>query len=182
MAARKKKNGPFSWLTDKKETYRRSVPKSRASTKRAKKASEDSGDAPETWTREEAEKALARWKRKGYNPAENPAWPTVYKTKAAAKSAWYDSAPGRNDHATFEKVKGGYVIVPRSRWNPEDTAAALSEAWHGRAPKTATDIIETVRYHGVLTELGQLQEIKILVTSRKAQAITFDEETFLAGS
>jgi hypothetical protein len=49
----------------------------------------------------------------------NPeAWTTVYKTRAAAQSAWYDSAPGRNDHATFKKVRGGWVIKVASRWNP----------------------------------------------------------------
>jgi hypothetical protein len=48
----------------------------------------------------------------------NPeAWTTIYKTKAEAKAVWYDSAPGRNDRATFQKVRGGWVIKagnPRS--------------------------------------------------------------------
>jgi len=43
---------------------------------------------------------------------------TVYQTRAAAKSAWYDSAPGRNDRATFKKVRGGWIIKQASRWNP----------------------------------------------------------------
>ncbi len=48
------------------------------------------------------------------NPAE--AWPKVYKTKKAAKAAWYDSAPGRNDRAKFVKVRGGYQIVPEGHF------------------------------------------------------------------
>ncbi len=42
------------------------------------------------------------------NPTE---WPKVYRTKAEAKAAWYDSAPGRNDRATYVRVLGGWKIV-----------------------------------------------------------------------
>jgi hypothetical protein len=48
---------------------------------------------------------------------ENPGrpWPKVYKTRKAAEEAWYDSAPGVNDHATYIKVRGGYRVVPEGR-------------------------------------------------------------------
>jgi hypothetical protein len=66
--------------------------------------------------------------------------------------------------------------------NPEASAAALSESWHGRPAKIATDYDETFRYHGVLTDLGRLQEIMVLVTERKGQSILFDAKTRLASS
>jgi hypothetical protein len=78
---------------------------------------------------------------------------------------------------TPKKLRSAFM-----RQNPEDAAAELSEAWHGRPARMASDIIETVHYHGVLTELGQLQEIKVMVTDRKAQAIFFDAETMLCSS
>jgi len=66
--------------------------------------------------------------------------------------------------------------------NPEDAAAALSEAWHGRPARSATDVIEQVHYHGVLTDLGRLKEITVMVTERKGQKIFFDSETRLCSS
>lgn len=66
--------------------------------------------------------------------------------------------------------------------NPEGAAAALSEAWHGRPAKTATDVIDKVHYHGVLTDLGRLKEITVMVTERKGQKIFFDAQTRLASS
>jgi hypothetical protein len=66
--------------------------------------------------------------------------------------------------------------------NPEDAAAQLSEAWHGRPAKTATDHIDVIHYHGVLTDLGRLKEITVMVTERKGQNILFDKDTRLASS
>lgn len=66
--------------------------------------------------------------------------------------------------------------------NPEDAAAALSEAWHGRPASVATDHIDKVHYHGVLTDLGRLKEITVMVTERKGQKILFDKDTRLASS
>lgn len=70
----------------------------------------------------------------------------------------------------------------RNPRNPEGSAAALSEAWHGRPAKSATDHIDKIHYHGVLTDLGRLKEITVLVTERKGQKIFFDAETRLASS
>jgi hypothetical protein len=62
------------------------------------------------------------------NPyAAGDAWTTIYKTRAAAQSAWYDSAPGRNDRATYKKVRGGWVIVPGAN-NPSDFEAGAEAA------------------------------------------------------
>jgi hypothetical protein len=66
--------------------------------------------------------------------------------------------------------------------NPEDAAADLSEAWHGRPASQSTDHIEQVRYHGVLTDLGRLKEITVMVSERKGQKILFDKDTRLASS
>jgi hypothetical protein len=66
--------------------------------------------------------------------------------------------------------------------NPEDAAADLSEAWHGRPASVSTDHIDQVRYHGVLTDLGRLKEITVMVTERKGQKILFDKDTRLASS
>ncbi len=33
----------------------------------------------------------------------------VYRTKAEAESAWYDTCPGRNDHATYVRAKYTYT-------------------------------------------------------------------------
>jgi hypothetical protein len=69
-----------------------------------------------------------------------------------------------------------------SESNPVDAAAELSEAWHGRPAETETDYNETVRYHSVLTDLGQLSEIKVYVTDRHVKTINFDDETRLCSS
>jgi Arc/MetJ-type ribon-helix-helix transcriptional regulator len=103
------------------------------------------------------------------------AWSTVYKTRAAAQSAWYDSAPGRNDHATFKKVRGGWVIKPDTRWNPTRTnpesegdgseeyqqAKRIAELFHGRPVKeevTITDQVDTPDWYA---EIGPLVELRI---------------------
>lgn len=66
--------------------------------------------------------------------------------------------------------------------NPVDAAASLAEAWHGRPASSETDYVERVRFHGVLTDLGRLQQIKVMVTRSKAQAIDFDKQTRLCSS
>lgn len=78
----------------------------------------------------------------------------------------------------------GYRQNParKAKRNPVDAAADLSKAWHGRPAETETDYVEQVRFHGVLTDLGRLMEIKILVSARKAQAIKFDKDTRLCSS
>jgi hypothetical protein len=43
-------------------------------------------------------------------------WPKIYRTRKEAEEAWYDSAPGVNDHATYKKVRGGYRVVPEGRF------------------------------------------------------------------
>jgi hypothetical protein len=56
--------------------------------------------------------------RGGEPVEENPGrpWPKVYKTLKVAEAAWYDSDPGRNDLATYKKVRGGYQVVPDEPW------------------------------------------------------------------
>lgn len=173
MEKMRKQNGMLDWLTKKKVTYRKSVPKARKAAARARRSDDD--ETPATWTREDAEKALKRWKRMGYNPAKGVKWAVwdkagilrmVKKTKKGAE--------------TYAKGMGGHVTELRK--NPEAAAAELSEAWHGRPAKTATDVIEQVHYHGVLTDLGRLKEITVMVTARKGQKIFFDAETRLASS
>lgn len=45
------------------------------------------------------------------------------------------------------------------RRNPTDTAAALSEAFHGRPPESSTEYVDALHEHSVLTGLGGLEEI-----------------------
>jgi hypothetical protein len=60
------------------------------------------------YSRKSAIDAIKRLAGATRNPTTT--YPKVYPTLAAAKRAWYDSAPGRNDKGTFRKVKGGYQI------------------------------------------------------------------------
>jgi hypothetical protein len=56
---------------------------------------------------------------------------TIYKTKQQAKAAWYDTMPGRNDRATYRKVKGGWIIQasnPRGQLLFRTRAAAVKYA------------------------------------------------------
>jgi hypothetical protein len=76
--------------------------------------------------REKAHKLASRAYMQGYrqNPVGNPTeWPRAYPTKAAAESAWYDSAPGRNDRARYVKRRDGWHIV-EGQDNPKNPAAA----------------------------------------------------------
>jgi len=220
--SRTSRNGPFSFLTEKRETYRRDVAGERADWKRAKQRTAADEKARK---REAAETAAdiqtsfayntgARHKSEGKKPrpvaalasaskALGPAKATAlakreymrgYRSNPAQSGAQYRLAQavlsGTNKVAGMSKKAAREIVdaTPArlrslfSKQNPEDSAAELSEAWHGRPPKTATDIIERVHYHGVLTELGQLEEIKVMVTTRKAQAIRFDDDTFLCSS
>jgi len=222
MARASKKNGPFSFLTEKRETYRRDVAGERADRQRARKHD----TAQEKIRQKEMERDQAdiqagfayntgaRHKQEGKKPKPEQAVLTGgsilplakkraiarreymkgYRQNPAVSGAQYRLAQSVLSGSNLEtgmSRKVAQEIVDRtpagkrrefSRRNPEEAAAELSEAWHGRPAKSATDILETVHYHGVLTELGQLQELKVMVTSRKAQAIRFDEETMLCSS
>ena len=52
----------------------------------------------------------------------------------------------------------------KGKRNPDtsEDAAQLSEKWHGRKPKTHTDIEETETYEENLAELGELEELGVL--------------------
>lgn len=47
------------------------------------------------------------------------------------------------------------------RKNPLESAASLSEAWHGRPSKSIEEVTEKIHTHSVLTKLGRLMEIGI---------------------
>lgn len=121
-----------------------------------------------------------QWREKHPNPAESAA---QYRLAQAVLSG--------TARATSMTKKVAREIVDRtpaklrklfSKRNPEEAAAELSEAWHGRPAKHATDHIDKVHYHGVLTDLGRLKEITVMVSDRKGQKIHFDSDTRLASS
>src|SRR5579872_2340992 len=68
---------------------------------------------------------------------------------------------------------------PTRKRNPVAAAARLSEAFHGRPAKSQTEYVEELRDHGVLAELGRLNEI---VLRRPVRTIKFDAATRLASS
>lgn len=124
-------------------------------------------------------------------------------TKQGGASNLYEYALAGQDHTRGAHDAGGKIIhrTPKSKrrefaseaWaarkahgnpgrNPIDAAAFLAEAWHGRPASSETDYVERVRFHGVLTDLGRLQQIKVMVTRSKAQAIDFDKQTRLCSS
>ncbi len=161
------------WFTDKKVTYHRDVAKERRERIREAKA--------ERAARIRQAKADAAQRKRDLREEEA----AIKKAELAERRAKLERKRADAVDRKIErewKAKGYKNPAKGGKRNPEAAAADLSEAWHGRPAKTATDIIETIRYHGVLTELGQLQEIKILVTARKAQAIRFDDDTFLCSS
>lgn len=72
----------------------------------------------------------------GYVPNQRD---TVFPTRGEAEHYWYDSLPGRNDHAQFRKVKGGWRIYVREGfdyvpWNySKRTANPVSPSRAGKS-------------------------------------------------
>ena len=71
------------------------------------------------------------------------------------------------------------AVATKRKRNPVKAAAALSEAFHGRPAQSQRDYIEEIREHGVLAELGRLNEI---VLRKPKRTIRFDRATRLASS
>jgi len=140
--------------------------------------------AAETWARSTG---LDDYKIKRSFEKENPAASAVqYRLAQAVLDGTARSSTMTKKVAqeivdkTPAKLRSEYM--KRNPRNPVDAAAELSESWHGRPAERATDYNESFRYHGVLTDLGRLQEVMVLVTDRKGQLILFDAKTRLASS
>lgn len=162
------------------QRYPQRYPTTPARPKRVKKTGSAARES-EGWGTEESEKALRAWQRKyGKNPAKSA---EQYRLAQAVLSGTARKA-GMSKSAAQEIVDRTPAQLRRlfMKKNPEDAAAALSEAWHGRPAKEATDYVEKIHFHGVLTDLGQLQEIKIWVDDKHTQAIEFDDDTRLASN
>jgi HNH endonuclease len=65
------------------------------------------------------------------------------------------------------------------RDNPVEAARDLAEAFHGRSAGEVTEVIEELEEHGVLADLGQLNEI---VIRKPKRTIRFDKNTRFASS
>ncbi len=177
--ARAKQNGLFDAFTEKKVTYHRS-----AAQERRDKAAKDKAHAKAM--REhmvELQEQIAYDRGKDDKERGRKADVRMDHIVAIGTGEWLTKTAAY-PIAKREYMKGYRQNPARKngKRNPVDAAADLSEAWHGRPAETETDYVERVRFHGVLTDLGRLKEIKVLVTARKAQAIRFDAETRLASS
>jgi HNH endonuclease len=67
----------------------------------------------------------------------------------------------------------------KARGNPVDAARDLAEAFHGRSAGEVIEVIEELEEHGVLADLGRLNEI---VIRKPKRTIRFDKNTRLASS
>lgn len=131
------------------------------------------------------------WREAGMkNPAKKiPHFKDVYEAERWAKA--------NNKKTEFKcTISGWYgkVIMAPTRWggwqatetghrkNPIESAASLSEAWHGRPAKHADEYVEKVKFHGILTDLGRLRELEVRAGSKKVIPIAFDKRTRLASS
>jgi hypothetical protein len=65
------------------------------------------------------------------------------------------------------------VSKPKVKRNPEQTAAELSERFHGRPVKRVTDIETTTREYAELTDLGKLVALVVNLTSGKRVQLDF---------
>lgn len=68
--------------------------------------------------------------------------------------------------------------LAKRRRNPVEEAAELSEAWHGRPARGQRESVTSVHEHGVLTDLGRLQELRLTDGTR----LKFDKDTTLASN
>lgn len=130
--------------------------------------------------------------RYDYNPRESDKWfhytgPT---SGPAVQGEFVRLIEVRGDDYVVEGDAGEYWQAP-SRWfrehvrrkgNPAETADALYESFHGRAPEQTVEIREEVHEHEHLSTLGMLRELVIDTVSGLRATITFDKEPFLASS
>jgi len=128
--------------------------------------------------------AAPHWSRNNPSAWSSGAWPDLYPTKAAAQAAWYDSMPGRNDHAAYKKVKGGgWQIVPRNasgRTNPGsdeyEQARKIAELFHGRPVKEEITVTEQIREHDWLWRIGPLISLKIRTLTKRSASLPFSRD------
>lgn len=182
------------------DTYGKSYEQTTSSQAEARKVAGRDGSYKSGYTRDERGfwnpgGSGSRYRNASANPAKrsNPNF-TYTQVKQIPSS---DRRPGMT-HEFYEK-KGSKLLrrwagtksemqatrrqaVRNNPSNPVDSAADLSESWHGRPAETATDYQEKLHYHGVLTDLGRLKEIMVMVDDRKGQNILFDAKTRLASS
>lgn len=72
----------------------------------------------------------------------------------------------RAQRSADSRARESAIYRPKKR-NPVAAAADLSEAWHGRPAKSQREVVEEIQEHGVLTDLGRLEELE-LSTGRKS--------------
>ncbi len=105
-----------------------------------------------------------------------------YATKAEAQSAWYDSMPGRNDHAKYVKEGGKWYVVTggAGRWNsatrsnPAEASARAFEDFHGTPPTELVKVTRKVHTHRHLASAGVLRKLRVdAIDGRGAVGITF---------
>jgi hypothetical protein len=102
---------------------------------------------------------------------------TIYMDRPSARAE-----QRRLEKALQEGVKRGQVEswepVTRSRPNPYESAAELSEAFHGR-PAESVSLIETpLHVHGTLTELGRLVSLEL----KDGTELEFDADVMLSSN
>jgi hypothetical protein len=87
---------------------------------------------------------------------------------------------GQNNVAS-SAIKVSFSRKPPSRRNPD--AAALSEAWHGRPPRSARDVEEIEETPDELADLGGLEELWVIERDgRHARVIRFGHDVRLAAT
>jgi hypothetical protein len=89
----------------------------------------------------------------------------------------FTGVAGRSDAQIADALWTAYRRSLRDRANPADSAAELSEAFHGRET-TPEYVAESAHVHTHLAGLGTLREIKL----RGGVRLTFDKSTRLASN
>lgn len=89
-------------------------------------------------------------------------------------SAWQLSTPREREAAIRDFVRGYKSAFRKS--NPEDSAAALSESFHGLPPTRVDEYDDDVHVHEYLTELGDLVEITVDTPSGLRAELDFTGE------
>lgn len=155
-----------------KVTYRRDVKSERAGLVRDAKQKARDG-------RDQAKKLVEQLKddafRAGESDRSDGKKMTPYRISLIASR--YQDRIGRQKAVAMARsaYSSGYRKNPSSM---ADSAADLSEAWHGRPAKRETDYTEIFDYEDRLTDCGRLREVKV-ISGNGAIPLCFDVRTRL---
>ena len=89
---------------------------------------------------------------------------------------------GRRKIFSSQSDAESFIDSKRPRKNPEGSAAKLSESFHGRPAKEATEYVDTVHVHEVFADLGKAIRLCVLSNDGKELDIVFDGKTRVASN